>query len=159
MRFLLLHRYQPCRLFTITLTSKIKKMKSVKLIALFVCGACFMSFTTAPVKNAMSIIAATPTSVKWKAESADLGKIPQGKPVTINFEFTNTGKDAVIITNVTAGCGCTVTDYPKEPIAAGKSAKVTATFNAAAAGDFSKKITVNIQNEDPKDLTFKGTVI
>lgn len=134
-------------------------MKSVKIIALFACGAFFMSFTTAPVKNAMSSIVAKITSVQWKTESADLGKIPQGKPATIIFEFTNTGKDVVIISNVKASCGCTVADYPKEPIAAGKTAKVTATYNAAAIGDFVKTLTVDILNEEPKVLTFKGTVI
>jgi hypothetical protein len=133
-------------------------MKSVKIIALFACGAFFMSFTT-PVKNAMSSIVAKVTSVQWKTESADLGKIPQGKPATITFEFTNTGKDVVIISDVKASCGCTVADYPKEPIAAGKTAKVTATYNAAAIGDFNKTLTVNILNEEPKVLTFKGTVI
>lgn len=134
-------------------------MKSVKLIALFACGACFMSFTTLPVKNMITNVAAKVTFVKWKTESADLGKIPQGKPATITFEFTNTGKDVVIISNVQASCGCTVADYPKEPIAAGKTAKVTATYNAAAMGDFNKTLTVNIVNEEPKVLTFKGTVI
>ena len=135
-------------------------MRSVKLIALLVTGASLMSFST--VENAVvntSSTVSNPTLVKWKTESVNLGEITQGKPVTIEFEFTNTSDAAVIVTNAQASCGCTVADYPKEPILPGKSAKITATYNAAAKGVFTKNVTVYIQNEDPKVLSFNGTVI
>ena len=135
-------------------------MRSVKLIALLVTGASLMSFS--PVENAVvntSTTISNPTLVKWKTESVNLGEITQGKPVTIEFEFTNTSDAAVIVTNAQASCGCTVADYPKEPILPGKSAKITATYNAAAKGVFTKNVTVYIQNEDPKVLSFNGTVI
>ncbi len=134
-------------------------MKTVKLAALFICGACMMSFTNhvAPaISTAFSLKAIT--TVQWKTSSVDLGEIPQGKPVTIEFEFTNTGKEDVIIVSAQASCGCTVANYPKEPIAAGKSAKVTATYNAAAMGIFTKNVTVTIKDDEPKVLSFKGTV-
>lgn len=135
-------------------------MRSVKLIALLVTGASLMSFST--VENAVvntSSTVSNPTLVKWKTESVNLGEITQGKPVTIEFEFTNSSDAPVIVTNAQASCGCTVADYPKEPILPGKSAKITATYNAAAKGVFTKNVTVYIQNEDPKVLYFNGTVI
>ncbi len=137
-------------------------MKSVKLITLFITGLSFMSFK--PLECAIMQTTQQKTSnllssVKWKTESIDLGEIPVGKPVTIEFEFTNTSSADVIVANAQASCGCTVAEYPKSPIAAGKSAKITATFNAATKGAFSKNVTVTIQNEDAKVLNFKGTVI
>ena len=33
------------------------------------------------------------------------------------FTFTNVGKEPLIISNAKAGCGCTVPQWPKEPIA------------------------------------------
>ena len=134
-------------------------MKSVKLIALVMLGAAAMSFTTLEKTNAAYQLANNASPVKWKAESVDLGEIPVGKPVTLEFEFTNTSDAPVIVVNAQASCGCTVADYPKEPVLAGKTAKITATYNAATKGAFSKTVTVTIQNEDPKVLTFKGTVI
>ena len=135
-------------------------MKTLKLTVLFICGAFMMSFTShvAPVISTPFSLKDI-SSVQWKTTSADLGEIPQGKPVTIDFEFTNTGKEDVIIANAQASCGCTVANYPKEPIAPGKSAKVTATYNAAAMGVFTKNVTVTIKGEEPKVLSFKGTVI
>ncbi len=134
-------------------------MKSVKLIALVMLGAAAMSFTTIEKTNAAYQLANNASPIKWKAEAVDLGEITFNKPVTIEFEFTNTGDLPAIVINAQASCGCTVANYPKEPIQPGKTATITATYNAATKGVFAKSVTVTIQNEDPKVLTFKGTVI
>ncbi len=137
-------------------------MKFLKLIALFITGLSFMSFKTLECANTLPTLQKSPmflSSVKWKTESLNLGDIPVGKPVTIEFEFTNTSDAEVIVVSAQASCGCTVADYPKTPIAAGKTSKITATYNAATMGAFAKNVTVTIQNEEAKVLTFKGTVI
>jgi hypothetical protein len=89
----------------------------------------------------------------------DFGEIPQSKPVSVEFIFTNEGDAALVISDVGTSCGCTVPDYPKEPIAPGKSAKIKVTYNAANKGVFSKTITVKSNDlEASKVLTIKGTV-
>lgn len=98
--------------------------------------------------------------ISWKSETIDVGQIPQGTPKTIKFEFTNATSKPVLVTNVKAACGCTATDYSKEPIAPGKTGYVNATYNAANAGVFTKSVTVTTSDSDaPKKLTFKGTVV
>jgi Protein of unknown function (DUF1573) len=134
-------------------------MKLVKLFSLLIVGFSFMSFKTIDCTSTTPTYKTFYSSVKWKTESIDLGDIPQNKPVTLEFEFTNTSDAAVIVTNAQASCGCTVADFPKQPIAAGKTAKITATYNAVAMGAFTKNVTVTIQNEEAKVLNFKGTVI
>ncbi|MDW8852277.1 DUF1573 domain-containing protein [Flavobacterium sp. MMLR14_040] len=138
-------------------------MKIIK-IPMLALALGLMSFSAiAPVQslvctNENSTIAAS--TILWKAETVDVGEIPQGTPKAIVYEFKNTGKTAVIITNVKGSCGCTATDYTKEPILPGKSAKVTATYNAANKGAFTKTVTVTTSAEEtPKTLTLKGTVI
>ena len=118
-----------------------------------------MSFSiVSPVKELVSKVAAA--SIVWKSESIDVGNIPQNTPKPIVFEFKNTGKTAVIITNVQGSCGCTATDYTKTPIAPGKTGIVTATYNAANAGAFTKTVSVTTNIETaPKVLTIKGTVV
>ncbi|KVV14163.1 hypothetical protein AP058_02049 [Flavobacterium sp. TAB 87] len=99
-------------------------------------------------------------TIVWKAETVDVGQIPQGTPKAIVYEFKNTGTKAVVITNVKGSCGCTATDYTKEPILPGKSAKITAIYNAASKGGFTKTVTVTTSAEaTPKVLTLKGIVI
>ncbi len=133
-------------------------MKKLRLAALFICGA-FMMMSFTNVSAPTSVTNFSVKSVQWKSTSVEVGNIPQGKPYAVEFEFTNTGKEAVIVTNAQAGCGCTIADYPKEPIAPGKTAKIKATYNAAAIGVFNKNVTVYIQNEEPVTLYLKGTVI
>ena len=120
-----------------------------------------MSFSAiAPVKTLVSKTVAAVSSVVWKSETIDVGTIPQNTPKPIIFEFKNTGKTAVIVTNVQGSCGCTATDYTKTPIAPGKSGTITATYNAANAGAFSKTVSVTTNADAAtKVLTIKGTVV
>jgi hypothetical protein len=120
-------------------------MKATAIIATF--AFVLMSFATLG------------TSITWKEEVIDLGTIPQGTPKSVTFEFKNTGTESVLITNVRPACGCTTADYTKTPVKPGATATVTAVYNAAAAGAFSKTVTVTTNAEtNPKVLTFKGTV-
>jgi len=138
-------------------------MKMIK-ISMLALALGLMSFSAiAPVQSLVSekeISENNASTIAWKAETIDVGQIPQGTPKAIVYEFKNTGKTAVVITNVQGSCGCTATDYTKEPIQAGKSGKVTATYNAANKGAFTKTVTVTTSAETaPKVLTLKGTVI
>lgn len=145
-------------------------MKSLKVslfaiaaTVLFSAGATAQEVKKAETKPAIttSPVAQKPTSpVTWKAISHDFGEIKKGTPVSNDFSFTNTTKQTVIITNVKASCGCTATNYTKTPIKPGETASVTATYNAATVGNFSKTVTVSLnENEVPKVLTIKGKVI
>jgi hypothetical protein len=134
------------------------KMIKISMLALTIS---LMSFATiAPVKALVSKVAVAGSTILWKSETIDVGAIPQNTPKPITFEFKNTGKTAVIITNVQGSCGCTATDYTKTPIAPGKSGIVTATYNAANAGGFTKTVSVTTNSDTAvKVLTIKGTVV
>lgn len=135
-------------------------MKMIK-ISMLALTLSLMSFSAiAPVKTLVSKTVAAASSVVWKSETIDVGTIPQNTPKPIVFEFKNTGKTAVIVTNVQGSCGCTATDYTKTPIAPGKSGTVTATYNAANPGVFTKTVSVTTNADTAtKVLTIKGTVV
>lgn len=100
-----------------------------------------------------------PPAFSWTMTVHDFGKIPQNKPVTHEFRFTNTGNSPLIISSVQASCGCTVTDYSKDPIAPGTEGYVKATYDAAKAGVFTKTVTVNANAEESVvRLMIKGEV-
>src|SRR5688572_16912694 len=112
---------------------------------------------TASIKN-VELVKASP-AFNWTATSFDFGKIEKDVSVTHEFTFTNSGTDALIISSVQASCGCTVTEYTKEPIPAGETGFVKATYNAAKVGVFSKTVTINANTEEPVVLlTIKGEV-
>ena len=98
--------------------------------------------------------------MKFKEETHNFGKIEQNKPVTTEFVFTNTGKEPIVISNVSASCGCTTPSYTKEPVLPGKTGSIKATFNAAAMGPFNKSITIFSNSESPTlTLFLKGEVV
>jgi hypothetical protein len=90
-------------------------------------------------------------------EFADL---TQGVPGTASFTLTNDGKEPLIINTANASCGCTNLAYGKDPILPGKSTTISATYNAAAVGPFTKTITVRTNASDqPVVLQIKGKVV
>lgn len=97
---------------------------------------------------------------KFATETIDFGKIKQGVPTKGVFTVTNVSNQPIIIEQANPTCGCTISDYTKEPIAAGKTGVINATFNAANVGHFDKHLTVKFAGIDEvKSITFTGDVL
>ena len=63
----------------------------------------------------------------------------------------------MVITQVKTSCGCTASEWPKEPIGVGETSLIEATYNAAVLGNFNKSITVYTDSGDqPYMLFIKG---
>jgi hypothetical protein len=97
---------------------------------------------------------------KFNEEKHDFGKIPQGTPVTTIFEFTNIGKEPLILTDVKPTCGCTIADYTKTPVKSGEKGIIKITYNAAVVSPFNKTIVVTSNAKTPtKYLNIVGEVV
>jgi hypothetical protein len=73
----------------------------------------------------------------------DFGIINQGSVVYYIFNFKNTGATNLIISNAIGSCGCTIPEYPKEPIAPGQSGKMKVSFNSTGKyGHQEKTVTI-----------------
>lgn len=93
--------------------------------------------------------------------SHDFGQVKEGVQASHDFEFTNTGKSPLIISNVSASCGCTTPFWTKDPVLPGKKGKITASYNSnGRPGIFNKSITV-VSNAEPSTqvLTIQGSVL
>lgn len=100
------------------------------------------------------------TDLVFAEKTFNFGKIKQNVPATHVFNFKNNGSKPLIIEKAEAQCGCTKPEYPVEPIFKGKSAEIKVTYNAAALGAFTKKVTVTIANDpNPVELLIQGEVI
>lgn len=142
-------------------------MKSLKLSFFALAGALLLAAAPAHAQKAPAVTASTttapsgkPSLITWTADSHDFGDIKKSVPASHDFTFKNTTKQTILITNVKAACGCTATNYTKTPIKPGETGSVTATYNAANGGAFSKTVTVTTNDTDvPKILSIKGKVI
>lgn len=102
-----------------------------------------------------------PASSKIKFDNVehDFGNLPQGKPVTYEFTFTNKGDDPIILEDVKASCGCTTPTWTKEPVLPSKKGSVKAQYNMAREGAFRKSITVTTKDGETITLYISGNAI
>ena len=94
-------------------------------------------------------------------EEFDFGEIKQGESVTHEFVIKNIGDDNLVISSAKGTCGCTVPEWPKEPLLPGEESKIKVTFNSSGKnGAQSKQVTL-VTNAIPniKVLTIKGNII
>jgi hypothetical protein len=102
------------------------------------------------------------TTIEWVEPVKDLGTINEGQKLQISFQLKNTGTTPLVLQSVVPGCGCTLADYPKEPIAPGKEAAITASFDSQGReGQQHKEITVtaNTKETSQHKLSFNVMVV
>ena len=102
------------------------------------------------------------TTVKWIDTAVNFGTAKLGEKIQIKFRCQNTGNKPLIIINARPGCGCTVADYTKQPIAPGAEGLVTAEFDTKKAHgtEVTKYIVVTTNTMSPDyNLLFKGEII
>jgi len=113
-------------------------------------------------KQKLSAEPSSTTSIQWTEPEKNLGKIDEGQKLQISFHFKNSGDKPLVIESVVPGCGCTLADYPKEPIAPGKEADIIASFDSKGReGHQHKQITVTANTKDKPQhvLTFDLDVV
>lgn len=90
----------------------------------------------------------------------EFGVVDEGEKVNHTFTFKNTGKVPLTITNARGSCGCTVPDWPKEPIAVGDTGEIKVVFNTKGKRNKQTKTVTLTANTYPVNttLTVKGEV-
>ena len=116
-------------------------------------------------KKAEPVVPTGPiTTMSFNEDTYDFGEVLDGEKVKHVYAFKNTGDEPLIISNAKGSCGCTVPQWPREPIAPGKSGEIEVVFDSKNKGKVggspqSKRVTITA-NTDPVNtfLTIKGTV-
>jgi hypothetical protein len=90
----------------------------------------------------------------------DFGTITQGEQVEHDFIFKNTGATELYISNAVGSCGCTVPEYPHEPIAAGANGTIKVKFNSSGkTGHQTKTVTLTTNTKARREmLTIKAQI-
>jgi hypothetical protein len=101
--------------------------------------------------------------ITFEKATHDFGDMYQGDKVEKTFKFTNTGNEALVITNVQVTCGCTTPKgWPREPIPPGGKGEITLGFNSAGKmGKQNKVVTIvsNATNTDGSQISFTANVL
>ena len=98
--------------------------------------------------------------MEFKETVYDFGKIKEGEVVKHVFKFENTGNSPVILSQVSASCGCTTPTYTTTPILPGKTGQIAVEFNSAGQIGQQQKIITIASNSESNIMTvqLKGSV-
>lgn len=99
-------------------------------------------------------------TMTFKDSVFDFGMIKEGDVVRHEYEFTNNGKNPLIISNAKGSCGCTVPEYPTQPVPPGKSGVIKVEFHSEGKiGHQEKSINITTNsNRGMHTLFIKGDV-
>ncbi len=88
----------------------------------------------------------TGPKIAFTEKSFDFGEIMQGDRVEHIFEFENKGTEPLILSDIRTTCGCTVSEWPREPIAPGKKSNIKVRFNSTGKKGLQNKIVTVMSN-------------
>jgi hypothetical protein len=146
--------------FSFRLSAQIQTMKQLFYI-LISAGVLFTACQSKTSKEAgeqtAANVSAAPDSTKGGAAEMtfeqtvhNFGQITQGEKVEYAFKFTNTGKQDLVIQDAISSCGCTVPEWPKEPIKPGQSGYLKVVFDShGKEGYTEKEISIKANTNPP----------
>lgn len=96
----------------------------------------------------------------FEEDEFDFGNVSEGTIVKHSFKFTNKGSVPLLITNCRTSCGCTVPNWPEDPIPPGGTGEIAATFNTESRPGIQRKLIYIDANTYPGDvkILLKGIV-
>lgn len=114
----------------------------------------------ATVFNNLNAQAIGGAEISFDKETHDYGVLKQHGDGAYDFEFKNTGTVPLLISECIGSCGCTVPEWPREPIAPGATAKLKVTYDTKRIGVINKSVTIksNAVNAPTKIIRIKGEV-
>lgn len=122
------------------------------------------SATDVPAAGDVEVPVGPTTTIEFESSTYDFGTIQEGEKVQYAYKFKNTGSEPLVISNAKGSCGCTVPNWPREPIAPGGTGEIMVEFDSKGKGKEggqkqTKRVTVTA-NTDPANtfLTITGTV-
>lgn len=77
----------------------------------------------------ISYISIAQSEFKFEEKVKKLPKTPAGEVISFEYNFTNSGNEPLIITDIKVTCPCTKFTFPKEPILPNQSGTISVTFD------------------------------
>lgn len=93
--------------------------------------------------------------IEFDKTEFDFGRLLQGEVVSYTFHFTNVGNAPLIITGVDKSCGCTASEYPRQPIAPGNKGDIKITYDSKGHHGFQSKVLNVLSNTNPATTTLR----
>jgi len=109
-------------------------------------------------KNATEVLM---PKIKVEKDVVDFGEMNQDDSISVDFKIKNVGEAPLLIRSAKGSCGCTVAEWPREPVAPAEESIIKVTFSSGKRKGKQNKTVSLVTNTIPstKVLTIKGTVV
>jgi hypothetical protein len=88
-------------------------------------------------------------AITFEKDFHDFGRLHTGEKVTYSFRFRNTGKSLLLISNVSTSCGCTVSNFSKQPVKPGEESTIDVSFDSEGRRGLQNKTISVFTNTQP----------
>jgi hypothetical protein len=89
------------------------------------------------------------TVIEFTEMEHNFGTIDQNTTNPKTFSFTNTGDEPLIISDAKGSCGCTVPDYPRQPIQPGETGEINVVYKPGSQVNKQTKTVTITANTEP----------
>ncbi len=93
--------------------------------------------------------------ITFEEEEFNFDTVTEGDIVIHEFKFTNTGKVPLTILKARSSCGCTIPEWPEEPVPPGGVGVINAIFNTEGKMNNQTKLITVTANTYPNDTRVK----
>ena len=108
----------------------------------FISAAMMLSVFLLSCRNEEGKRARGDTIITFADTIYEYGEIPFKGNGKCEFAFRNTGKTPLVLTHVKSTCGCTIPEWPSEPVKAGEQGIIKVSYDTQRVGTFYKSIYV-----------------
>ncbi|MCL2027334.1 MAG: DUF1573 domain-containing protein [Bacteroidales bacterium] len=139
-----------------------KKILYILVLTAFVAGSAnAQQNQSQTVEPPVSAPAVEGPKIEFLNTVHDYGQIEQGANGEGEFKFRNVGSEALILSNVSASCGCTVPSWTREPVMPGEYGSIKVRYDTHRLGHIGRAITVHsnsVDNTERVTLRIAGNV-
>jgi hypothetical protein len=98
--------------------------------------------------------------LKFDTTVYDYGRITEGSDMNREFKFKNVGTEPLVVERASTGDGGSFADYPREPIAPGKTGVIVFHYDSKRIGPFGRSIYVSYNSSWGNAILYvKGEVV
>ena len=116
---------------------------------------------TASAEGSEATDAADAGKIVFEENSFDFGTVKEGETVSHTYTFVNEGKAPIILSQVSASCGCTTPSFTQAPVLPGKKGEIKVSFDSNGQVGKQQKIVTVVSNAVPAVTTvqLRGEVL
>lgn len=138
-------------------------MKKIKILIITIVAIAFSIiylYMFYPQNYGYNNLMKTPTTIRFKQDTLDLGTLLYNSEKQVVFQFTNTGSVPLLISNIRSSCDCTSIKWEKRPVNPGKTGEIKVIMKPNSLGMFLKTLEVHCNTlEQVVYLKLRGNII